>query len=297
MRSAYTLTTRTAIVLVLSGVLLLWSPRVRGAEVGPSKGSLVIVGGNLKDPAIIKRFFDLAGGFDAPVVVIPTAGGGDDYDQSWSGLRQFKEAGAKKLTVLHTNDRARADSAEFVRPIREARGVFFTGGRQWRLADSYLNTATHRELQALLERGGVVGGSSAGASILGSFLVRGDTKTADVMIGDHKEGLGFMRNVGIDQHLLKRNRQFDLIELVTKYPNLLGIGLDEDTAIVVTGDAFDVIGRSYAVIYDHDRVIPPDGKFYFLQAGDRYDLKKRQALHPTQMMKPIERIQTQKWKP
>ena len=130
---------------------------------------------------------DLAGGFDAPVVVIPTAGGGDDYDQSWSGLRQFKEAGAKKLTVVHTNDRARADSAEFVRPIQEARGVFFTGGRQWHLADSYLNTATHRALQALLDRGGVIGGTSAGASILGSFLVRGDTKNNEIMIGDHIE--------------------------------------------------------------------------------------------------------------
>jgi cyanophycinase len=282
--------------MLLAVAVLLWTPAIRGADVGPSKGSLVIVGGNMKDAAIIKRFFDLAGGFDAPVVVIPTAGGGDDYDQHWSGLRQFTEAGAKKLTVLHTTDRTRADSADFVRPIREARGVFFTGGRQWRLADSYLNTATHRELQALLDRGGVIGGSSAGASILGSFLVRGDTKNNEVMIGDHTEGLAFMRNVGIDQHLLKRNRQFDLIELITRYPNLLGIGLDEDTAIVVTGDQFDVIGRSYAVIYDHEHQIPPDGKFYFLQAGDRYDLKKRQALHPTQTMKPIERVEPAKWK-
>jgi cyanophycinase len=283
--------------LAAASLVVFSAPAIRGADVGPSKGSLVIVGGNMKDPAIIKRFFDLAGGFNAPVVVIPTAGGGEDYDQSWSGLRQFKEAGATNLTVVHTTDRARANSEEFVRPIKQARGVFFTGGRQWHLADSYLNTATQRELNALLERGGVIGGTSAGASILGSFLVRGDTKSNEVMIGDHTEGLGFMRNVGIDQHLLKRNRQFDLIELITRYPNLLGIGLDEDTAIVVTGDQFEVIGRSYAVIYDNQHQIAPDGKFYFLQPGDRYDLKKRQALHPTTVMRPIERVTARKWKP
>jgi cyanophycinase len=74
------------------------------------------------------------------------------------------------------------------------------------LADAYLNTLTHRELQNLLNRGGVIGGSSARATIIGSFLVRGDTKGNETMIGDHTAGLGFLKNVGIDQHLLKRNR-------------------------------------------------------------------------------------------
>jgi cyanophycinase len=281
---------RHAWVCAATVALLSLHPVLRAADIGPSKGSLVIVGGAMQDPAILKRFLDLAGGPDSPIVVIPTAGGGDDYDQQWAGLRQFREAGATKLTVLHTNDRARADSEDFVRPIREARGVFFTGGRQWRLADSYLDTLTHRALEAVLARGGVIGGTSAGASIQGSFLVRGDTKGAETMIGDHVEGLGFMRNVGIDQHLLKRNRQFDLLELVAKYPHLLGIGIDEDTAIVVQGDEFDVIGRSYVVIYDNQRVIPPAGRFYFLAAGDRYDLKKRQAFRPTRVMQPFDRV-------
>ena len=284
--------TRCIRALLCAAVLVLVSLHsvLRAADVGPSKGALVIVGGAMHDPAIVKRFLDLAGGPDSPIVVIPTAGGGDDYDQNWSGLQQFKEAGATRLTVLHTNDRTRADSEEFVRPIREARGVFFTGGRQWRLADAYLKTLTHRALNELLEKGGVIGGSSAGASIQGSFLVRGDTKGAETMIGDHVEGLGFMRNVGIDQHLLKRNRQFDLLELVGKYPQLLGIGIDEDTAIVVQGDEFDVIGQSYVVIYDNQRVLAPAGKFYFLAAGDRYDLKKREAFRPTRVMQPFERV-------
>lgn len=247
-------------IVVLAGVSL--SAGVHG----PDKGRLVIVGGAMQDPAIVKRFIELAGGPEAPIVIIPTAGEADeDYDNYWSGLRQWRDNGAKNLTVIHTRDRAVADSDAFVKPIREARGVFFGGGRQWRLADSYLNTLTHKELTALLNRGGVIGGSSAGASILASFMVRGDTKSNEKMIGDHVEGMGFLKNAAIDQHLLRRNRQFDMLEVIDKHPNLLGIGLDEDTAIVVDGDQFDVIGRSYAVIYSNKPVAGASGRFYFME--------------------------------
>jgi len=160
-------------------------------EVGPASGSLVIVGGGLRDEEIIERFLQLAGGPDAPIVVIPTAGSSERYDQYWPGLRQFREAGATQLTVLHTRDRDEANSDAFVAPLREARGVWFGGGRQWRLADSYLKTKVHEELRALLERGGVIGGTSAGATIQGSYLVRGDTRTNTIMMGDHEEGLAF----------------------------------------------------------------------------------------------------------
>ena len=259
---------------LISVSLILWTAMLfavsvpaKAAEVGLSKGTLIAVGGAMSDPAILKRFFELAGGRDAPIVIIPTASGQESYGRYWRGLLRFKEAGATNLTLLHTADRAVADSEDFVRPNREAQGVFFTGGRQWRLADSYLNTRTQRELEALLDRGGVIGGSSAGATIQGSYLVRGDTKTNTIMMGDHVEGFGFLRKVAIDQHLLKSNRQFDLIEVIEANPNLLGIGLDEDTAIVVQGDEFRVIGQGYVAVYDHRRSIPPRGKFYFLAPG------------------------------
>lgn len=282
---------------ILAGLLFFGITLAPGAgEVGPAKGSLVVVGGAMRDPAIVQRFLELAGGPDASIVIIPTAGGGDNYGQSWRGLRQFKNAGATHLTVLHTRDRAVADSAEFVRPLREAGGVFFTGGRQWRLADAYLNTRTQRELEALLARGGVIGGSSAGATIQGSFLVRGDTGGNTVMIGDHTEGMAFLRNVAIDQHVLKRNRQFDMIEVIGKHPDLLGIGIDEDTAIVVQGDQFEVMGQSYVLIYDFRRSIPPHGRFYFLAPGDRFNLKTRKAVRPGRRgEQPIERVAERGW--
>ena len=239
---------------------------------GPPSGSLVIVGGALEDPAIWQRFFELAGGPGAPVVVIPTAGGADDYEGDWSGLDRIKSAGLRGVTLLHTYDRQEANAEAFVEPLRRARGVWFTGGRQWRLADAYLGTRVEQELWKLLERGGVIGGSSAGATIQGSYLARGDTKANTIMMGDHEAGFGFIQNVAIDQHLLRRNRQFDLLEIVRAKPELLGIGIDEDTAIVVQGDHFEVIGRSYVAIYDAKQ----DKDFFLLAPGDKFDLASRQ---------------------
>jgi cyanophycinase len=264
-------------------------------EIGPANGSLVVAGGGVKDVAIFERFLDLAGGHDVPIVVIPTAGGRESYDQNWRGLLSFKRVGATDLTVLNTYDREVADTDEFAAPITKAGGVWFSGGRQWRLADSYLNTKVHQALWELLNRGGAIGGTSAGATIQGSYLARGDTKTNTVMMGDHEEGLAFLKNVAVDQHLLKRNRHFDLIEIIRARPDLLGIGLDEDTAIVVRGDRFEVIGQSYVAIYDHNRSIDSGGQFYLLAPGDRFDLKTREAFRPRTTEEPIERVIDKNW--
>jgi cyanophycinase len=270
-----------ALVVLVAGVSL------GAADIGPDKGTLMIVGGNMQDPALYKRFIELAGGPQSPIVIIPTAGDDDEYDQYWSGLRLWRENGAQNLTVMHTRDRKVAETEAFVKPLKTARGVFFTGGRQWRIMDSYLHTLTHKELTGVLSRGGVIGGSSAGATALGSYLVRGDTKGNELMIGDHTEGFGFLKNSGIDQHVLRRNRQFDMLEVMDKNPKLFGVGLDEDTAIVVEGDRFDVIGRSYALIYSTKTVAGPNGRFYFLAPGDRFDLKARKATRRGDSWNPL----------
>ena len=286
---------RITIQLTASLVIVACVTELSAQQVGPENGSLVIVGGAMRDQAIVERFLDLAGGADAPIVLIPTAGGEQEYDQYWSGARQFKEAGATNITVLHTTDRAVANTEEFAQPIRAARGVWFSGGRQWRLADAYLGTRVHEELWALLERGGVIGGSSAGATIQGSYLARGDTKTNTIMMGDHEVGLGFVKDVAIDQHLLQRNRQFDLIEVIEAHPELLGVGIDENTAIVVHRDRFEVIGQGYVAIYDHSRMLDSGGRFYFLAPGDRFDLATRQATRPWTEQQPLERVVERKW--
>jgi cyanophycinase len=261
--------------------------------VGPERGSLVIVGGALRDPEIVREFIERAGGPDAPIVVVPTAGGGDDADYGpWCGcLGQLRAQGATNLTVLHTYDPEVADTEAFVEPLRAARGVWFTGGRQWRLVDAYMGTRSEAAFRAVLDRGGVIGGSSAGASIQGSYLARGDTRTNTVMMGDHEEGFGYLRDTAIDQHLLARNRQFDMLEIVEARPELLGIGIDEDTAILVDGDRFEVMGRGYVAIYDAGSRVRDGGPFYFLRNGDRFDLSTRTPARPGSSFGPLDRVE------
>ncbi len=266
-----------------------------GPQVGPERGALVIVGGAMRSPEIYRRFIELAGGPDAPLVMIPTAGGGEEYDDFYQGLNSWRANGAHNLTVLHTNDPAEADTEEFVQPLLDAAGVYFFGGRQWRLVDAYGGTRTEREIRAVLDRGGVIGGSSAGATIQGSYLVRGDTRTNTVMMGDHTEGFGYLRNVAIDQHVLRRNRHFDLIEVIETHPHLLGIGVDENTALVVRGDAAEVIGESYVLVYDNRTTTGPSGEFYFLAPGDRFNLATREATRPARTERPLDNLSRRPW--
>jgi len=138
---------------------------------------------------------------------------------------------------------------------------------------------TQREFNKVLERGGVIGGSSAGATIQGQFLVRGAVQSADLIIApepEHHAGFAFLRRSAIDQHINTRNRWDDIIPLIKKFPNLLGIGLSEKTAIVVNGDKFEVIGDWKVAIHDNTRLYQPWEKPYFvLSAGDVYNMKTR----------------------
>ncbi|ADY52556.1 peptidase S51 dipeptidase E [Pseudopedobacter saltans DSM 12145] len=256
---------------------------------GPEKGSLIIIGGGGSTPAIWKRFLELAGGKERANIVVITAAVGDSAAYNTRTAERIKkELGISKVSILHTNNLAEANSEKFIEPLKNATGVFFDGGRQWRIADSYLNTLTHQAFWDVLNRGGVIIGSSAGASIQGSFLWRGDTKGPHILIGDHTQGLGFLKNSAIDQHLLKRNRQFDLVDFIEKSPDLIGIGLDEATSIVVQRDTLEVVGKSYAVIYDYNTIVNSDNKeapnkssspFIFLSEGQKYDLKNRSLIH------------------
>jgi cyanophycinase len=245
-------------------------------RVGPPKGTLVVAGGGTLGPEIWARFVELAGGPDAVIVVIPTASAEDSFPDEWEILQALRGAGAERITLLHTRDRATADSDAFTAPLRKATGVWIPGGRQHRLAQAYLHTSVHAELVALLERGGVVGGTSAGASIQASFLVRGDPESNTVVVSaEFMEGFGFLEGAAVDQHLLARNREDDLWEVLRIRPDLLGIGLDEGTAIVVSRDRAEVIGRSQAIFYD---ATTPRRRTETLRSGGVFDLGRRERL-------------------
>ena len=254
------------------------------SQVGPENGSLLLVGGGVT-PEIGRQFIALAGGVEVPMVVIPTAGGATEYSQQTPVSQLLRQLGAKQVEVVHTNDRELASSLDFVQPLVTAKGVFFEGGRQWRLVDAYQGTRTEQMFWQVLERGGVIGGSSAGATIQGSFLARGDTRHNQIMVGDHQQGFGFLKKVTVDQHTLARNRHYDMFQILQERPELLGLSIDEMTGIVVAGDQFEVIGESYVLVYDGGfwsregwsmKKLPPSNSlFYFLKAGDRYDMAKR----------------------
>jgi len=264
---------------------------------GPEKGTLLIIGGNVGSTASVwNKFTELAGGKDKAKIVVITTGAGDAAKDDQKDVDTVKKyTGVKNVVMLHTFDLKEANSEKFIAPLKQATAVYFVGGRQWYIANAYLNTLTHQALWDVLNRGGVIAGSSAGATIQGSFLWRGDTRGAQVLIGDHTQGLGFLKNSVIDQHVLKRNRQFDLIDMIKMSPNLIGIGLDEATAIVVKRDTMEVIGKSYVGVYDYNTIInagkqvssnretfaTTTGPFFFLSAGQKYDLKNRKIVPQT----------------
>ncbi|AXT20933.1 peptidase S51 [Flavobacteriaceae bacterium AU392] len=255
---------------------------------GPEKGSLVIVGGGRMDENVTKKFMELAGGENATIVVVPTAAGRASYDQNLGIANLFRRMGAAKVTVIHTNDKKVANSETFTEPLKEATAVWFGGGRQWRLVDSYAGTKTEKLFWEVLNRGGVIGGSSAGASIQGSYLARGHTQNNQKMMGDHEIGFGFVKNIAIDQHVIARNRHFDMFDILKNRPKLLGVSIDEGTAIVVQGNTFEVVGPSYVIMFDGTfwsregsnlKNLPSkESLFYFLRNGDRYDLKNRKVI-------------------
>jgi cyanophycinase len=241
-----------------------------------AKGSLLIVGGGGLPTEITDRFFTLAGGKDAPIVVIPTAQEDPQADRHPEEAL-FKRLGATNVKTLHTRDREKADDPAFSEMLLTAKAVWFGGGRQWRFVDSYAGTLTEKRFHDVLARGGVIGGSSAGASIQAEYMPRGHPLGNTVMDAEgYEKGFGFLPGVAIDQHFFARKRTKDMTGLMTRYPQYLGIGIDEATALVVTGSKVEVIGKSKAAFYDW-RKGKPDGGVDFVEVntGDSYDLGKR----------------------
>lgn len=249
-------------------------------RVGPARGTVIVVGGGSMGPEIYKAFIEAAGGPDALILNVPNAGGADSV--SPNAGQMWRNNGARNVVVLFTKDRKVADSDSFTAIIRKAGGVWFEGGRQFHLVRDYGGTKTEREFMAVLERGGVVGGSSAGATILGDFMVRGAPSNNNMIMDypGYQTAFGYLRNTGIDQHVVARSRLPDLADsIITRYPNLLGISEDEGTAWVIRGDTGHIIGRSKAFVYNGTGdPTDPGSPFVTLFPGDRYDLNARRII-------------------
>ena len=251
----------------------------RTPSVGPAAGAVMVVGGGAQGPEVYAKFIELAGGPDAVIIDVPTAGG-DSIDLTTAG-RAWKNAGAKNVVILHTTDRKIADADTFAAKVAKAGGVWFDGGRHYRLVDSYMGTKTQKAFEQVLARGGVIGGSSAGASILGDYLVRG-APSNDNRIFNHPKylkGFAYLRGVAIDQHVVARERLPDMFDsLTSRRSDLLGISEDEGTVWVVRGDEATIIGRNKAFVYNGKDATDPGKPFLTLRPGDKYNLASRRVV-------------------
>jgi cyanophycinase len=223
------------IVLALAGVVVV---PVDGLAAEPAiSGTLLIVGGGPLPDAIRSHFVELAGGKNARIVVIPTASNKADKPNQIETYLRFKAMDVKSVQLLHTRDRKKADDPDFVKPLTEATGVWLTGGDQSRLSAVYHGTAVEKELQKVVARGGVIGGTSAGAAVMSAVMIVGGIREAEV--GD---GFGLLTGVVIDQHFWNRQRLTRLLGVLAKHPECPGIGIDEETALVVHGQTAMVEG-------------------------------------------------------
>lgn len=254
---------------------------------GPEKGTLILTGGDVETG--LKEFVTLAGGPDANIVYIPTAASilrlpsGLIWelrrtDELPANTPEFKAElckmfGIKNITILHTRNRRIANSEDFVKPLRSAHGVWISGGNAGRISQAYLDTLTQRELEAVLSRGGVIGGNSAGAIIQGSYTIRGNPNKPVLMAKGSERGFAFLTNVAVNPHLSEAMRQNELVTILDSHPQLLGIGIDEKAAIVVTGDRFQVIGNGRVAIYDNTQ--RDNYWYYWLESGEVFNLRTR----------------------
>ena len=214
------------------------------------KGKLIIIGGGSIPDSLFSFFANYIGGKDQPVVYIPTATTDEEFIQKGEHLIKFSSRGFTNLSTIHTRNKKEADDPKNIALMRNAKGLYFGGGDQQLIANAYAGTKLYDEFIALLNRGGVIMGTSAGATIMGSLMVGGDARDDISKKYAFNPAFSFMTNTALDQHVLARNRQFDLIPVIEHYPGTLGIGMDESTAIIVEAGQFKVWGLSYAMLYD-----------------------------------------------
>lgn len=264
----------------LCGRALAWRaiPTAALPSVGivPNGGSLLICGGGHLPDEVRLRFLELAGGSTARIVVIPTALARVEPEKAESSyLKPWRDRGARSVTLLHTRDRARADDPRFVSPLRNATGVWIMGGHQARLAATYGGTEVERQLKALVARGGVVGGTSAGAAIMTRVMLVDEGR--DVPLG---RGFDLLEGAIIDQHFLRRRHLRRLLDAVEAHPGLLGLGVDEGTALLVRGNRLSVLGDSYVVACLPARAAGAPPRVEILRSGDEADLASLRGPEP-----------------
>ena len=221
--------------------------RVLAHELQPAEpiaGSLLIVGGGPLPAEIIDRFFVLAGAEKARIIIVTTASSLAGTPDAVARHASWFDRKFDSIKFLHTRRREEANDPFFSQCLNEASGIWFMGGNQNWLAEAYLGTLVEERCHDLLKRGGVIGGTSAGAAIMSKVMIAGGYSDPFVA-----SGFGFLPGTIIDQHFKKRSRQSRLLKALDLCPGLVGIGIDESTALVVSGRSLQVVGNSDVSLY------------------------------------------------
>lgn len=241
-------------------------------------GSLMIVGGGELPFRVQRQFVDMAGGAASHLVMITGVHVDETYVDEY--MQDWQSYGPASVTILNASSRTEADSEEFSKPLDSATGVWLGGGQQTWLMSCYGGTRTEHKIRQLLERSGIVGGTSAGAAVMSEVMITGGRKKPSI-----GTGFGFLPGVVIDQHFIKRNRFSRLRHVVEQHPKLVGIGIDESTALVVSlaSRKVRVVGDSYIVVCLPEKI----GRQYrvdvdFYNPGDEFQLAP--AGHPESML-------------
>ncbi len=264
------------------------------ADASP-KGHLVLIGGGDKPPEAMRKFIELAGGKDAPIIAIPTASSEPDAAEYYEKL--FRETfGCTNAVSLDIRKKSDAERADWTALARKAKGIFFGGGDQTRITTALLGTPVGDAIAAAFSGGAVVGGTSAGTACQSEVMITGEGDFSLVAAGSVEtwKGLGFLpSDVVIDQHFIKRQRENRLFSVVLEHPALLGVGVDEETAAWFRPDGtFEVLGRSAVMVLDAKgaavhRQARDAGKdslgvhgltVHILLPGDVYDTRTRTVL-------------------
>lgn len=259
-------------------------------KVGPPNGTVIAVGGGAQGPEIYKAFIDAAGGPDALILDVPNNSIPQRVNAppGWVG-EGLRKHGARNVHVLFTQSREVADSDAFVAIIKKAKGIWFDGGRQYLDIAAYGGTKSERAFRGVLERGGVIGGSSAGMAVLGDFLVRGAPSNNNYIedYPGHEKGFGYLRDTATDMHVVARERLPDLTDVIARHPEVLGISADEGTAWVVHGDIGHIIGRDKAFVYSAHGPTDKGVPYLMLHPGDSYNLYTRRVVSRAADKSPV----------
>lgn len=231
-----------------------------------SAGTLFIAGGGPLSEKLKREFIHLAGNENARIVVIPGCAvepsGLQEYADDW------KLMGVTEVSVLHADSRSVADAPTFSEALETATGVWLSGGSQTWFSAWYRGTKVEERLHDVLRRGGVIGGTSAGASAMSDVMMAGGR--GEPVVG---KGLGLFPEVIVDQHFLKRNRIARMMKLLDQHPDQIGVGVDEGTALVVelSRGNLSVSGASYVMVYVPKTTIG-EPRLEVLKPGDQTSL-------------------------